>query len=98
MPDGGSVFVAESGAGRPVPLLHGHGAAHGRWMSGRSPSAVHGAQSRVLADGHRDGRLEVFIRAGHVLPLERAASVTAAIVGLANEPDAAASQASPVQA
>ena len=67
-------------------------------MTGELDRVVSPAQSRVLADGLRDGRLEVYPGAGHVLPMERAASLTAAIVGLAHELDAADSQPSPVQA
>ena len=67
-------------------------------MAGELDRVVPAAQSRVLADGLRDGRLEVFTGAGHVLPMERAALVTAAIVGLAHELDGATSQPLPVQA
>ena len=63
-------------------------------MAGEFDRVVSAAQSTVLADGLRDGRLEVFTGAGHVLPMERAASLTAAIVGLADELDVAGSQAS----
>ena len=55
---------------------------------------VSAAQSTVLADGLREGRLEVFTGAGHLLPMERAASLTAAIVGLADELDIAGAQPS----
>ena len=63
-------------------------------MAGEFDRVVSAAQSTVLADGLRDGRLEVFTGAGHVLPMERAASLTAAIVGLADELDIAGSQPS----